>query len=247
MKQIPNRLQNTEFRFYLVGGNGKLPIEKKWNSDNNYPYFHTKVINHLKAGGNLGIVTGIARLIVLDFDNWDFYLSVKDKLPKTFTIKTAKSKKPHYYYILEGEMIRKIGINDKDKNRLMDIQAARSGVICPPSVINRKYYSEYLRNEIANITISELKAIFDINPQAPTQYTGVKDMPDNDAVNTSIKILEHNNIIRTGQMNWKCPFHDSKSGKSLYMFENAHIHCFHCERHYSNVHRFIDDLIKWKQ
>ena len=247
MKPIPTQLLNPEFRFYLVGRNAKLPIEKKWNSENNYPYFHTKLINHLKSGGNMGIVTGINGLIVLDFDSWDYYRSVMFELPYTFTVQTASSRMPHYYYFLEGEMIRKVGVNDKDKNRLMDIQAARSGIICPPSSIDRKYYFKYSDNPIASITIDELKAIFDINPQAPTLYTGSKDIPNNDAVNASITTLEHNNIQRTGQWSWKCPFHESRSSKSLYMFNNANLHCFHCERHYKSVHYLIDELIKWKQ
>jgi len=246
MKSLPSQLKNTNFRFFLVGRNGKKPIEKKWNTLKNYPYFHTDLLNHLKGGGNIGIVTGIHNIIVLDFDDWDFYVSVKDKLPKTFTVKTAKSKKPHYYYILKGEMIKKVGVDDDKRKRLMDIQADRCGIICPPSTINRTYYVEYTDRPIATITIEELKALFNIKPRQPSVYTGGEIECDDKAVLESIKLLEQHHIKRTKERHFVCPFHPSTGQANLWVGNDGILHCFHCGFH-GDVHYFIDELREWKR
>jgi len=104
MITIPKRLMELDFRFYLLGKGSKIPQEKLWNSKNNYPYFHSKLIAHLKKDSNYGICTGYGNLIIIDFDDYDFYKGVRNKLPYTFTVTSAGKRCPHYYYILEGEL-----------------------------------------------------------------------------------------------------------------------------------------------
>ena len=122
MIKIPERLKDINFRFYLIGKDSKIPQEKKWNSVNNYPYFHSKLINHLKADCNYGICTGFGNLIIIDFDSYDFYEKVKKKLPWTFTSVSANKRYPHYYYLLNDGTIKKVGINDNKGNRSKEFQ-----------------------------------------------------------------------------------------------------------------------------
>ena len=110
--KIPQQLKNPNFRFFLLAKNKKVPpIEKFWNSKNNYMFFESKLLNHIFKGGNIGIVTGIDSLIVIDFDDKD-YQNLKIKLlPKTFVTKSANKGLQHRYYFLDDKMIKKIGID----------------------------------------------------------------------------------------------------------------------------------------
>lgn len=104
MIKIPEQLRNHKLRFILTGYNGKIPLEKRYNTENNYSWFNDKVYNHT---GNLAVLTGEeSKLIIIDFDNIKYYQTVCDKLPLTFTVITANKKYPHMYYYLD----------DNDKN-----------------------------------------------------------------------------------------------------------------------------------
>src|SRR3990167_11187329 len=80
-QNIPLQLQNPELRFYLIGTNSKLPLEKSWNKDNCFFYKHTKLLGHQ---GNYGVATGYSNLIVIDFDDKEYHEQMKSKMPKTF-------------------------------------------------------------------------------------------------------------------------------------------------------------------
>ena len=97
-------------------------------------FFEPKLQNHILNGGNVGICTGYGNLIVIDFDD-EAYQNLKEKLlPKTFTIRTAGKGLKHFYYLLNGEMIKSVGIGIE--NRVCYILAAAKGAVIPPSVIN---------------------------------------------------------------------------------------------------------------
>ena len=94
--KVPKQLQDPDFRFFLIGNNSKLPIEKSWNKLNCYPFFHEKLIAHK---GNYGIVCGRGSLIVIDFDCREFYNTVAHKLPPTFTVLSASKQLPCSKYL----------------------------------------------------------------------------------------------------------------------------------------------------
>ncbi len=111
-REIPKQLCNPNFRFFLLAKNKKVPpIEKFWNSKNNYMFFENKLLNHLNNGGNIGVVTGINSLIVIDFDDKEYQDLKVRLLPKTFVTKSANKRLQHRYYLLEDKMIKKIGID----------------------------------------------------------------------------------------------------------------------------------------
>jgi len=126
MKKIPKILRDEDLKFYLIGKNSKLPMEKRWNQDKNYSYNHPRLIEHLKRNGNYGVCCGKGSLVVLDFDNLDFYNSVIDKLPPTFSVMTAMKQMYHLYYFIEGTMIKKIGIDKiydiKNKRIILNLE-----------------------------------------------------------------------------------------------------------------------------
>lgn len=235
-----------EFRFFLAAKNGKVPIEKKWNSTNNYPFFHTKIIDHLKANGNIGLCTGVGGIVVIDFDDYKFYESVRKLLPYTFTTTSAGKRAPHYYYILKGDMIRKIGIDNARGKRVADIQADRSGVICPPSSVNRRYYELHNDIPISDISFKLISAIFKVVAKKPTKYTGTHKTLDNGALNAVVKLLEKHNVTRTKELHFKCALHDMDGQGNLVLFPDGILHCFHCAFH-GDVHKYIDALIEWRK
>ncbi len=239
--KIPNRLRDPNFRFFLIPRGKKIPLEKKWNSDNSYPFFHSKLIKHINAGGNYGICTGYGNLIVLDFDSWSYYEKVSKKLPYTFTIQTANKKTYHKYYYLKGEMIKKVGIDDARKKRVLDIQAYHAGIVAPNSTYNRRYYEIQYDDPIAEISLELLKATFKFDEKKPREYKG-ETKSDLKKVQKVIDILLHNKIKRTNERHFECPFHSMEGGGNMFVFDDGHLHCFHCSRHYKNIHNFVDDL-----
>lgn len=224
-----------EFKFFLIRENSKIPYELKWNSDNNYHFFDPKLMKH---NGNYGICTGPGNLIIIDFDDTKYYNSVSSKLPPTFTVLSAGKRLPHMYYLLDGEMFKKIAIKGKDKNVLCDIQADRCGIVGPGSTIERKFYAVVNNRAIANIGLEQLRAVFNINPTQKREYTG--DNQDNpELVQKTIKILLKFGVQRTANTNFKCPFHPSINGNSLSILPNGNLYCFHETKHW-----FLDNFIK---
>lgn len=244
---IPKWLQNPEFRFYLIRKNGKLPMEKKWNSENNYPFFHSKLINHLEFGGNYGICTGYANLIIIDFDDFNYYKSIRKQLPYTFTTVSAGKRCPHYYYILKGEMIQKTGIDDKQGKRVCDIQSSRAGIVAPGSSVDRKYYEVHNDRPIATITLESLQRIFPgILTKAAGKHKEYTSTPDKESVIVTMEILKHNKVERTGEKNYACPFHTSEGKKSLTILNDGSLYCFHCQTFWPTPHHFVDQMEEFK-
>ena len=267
MITIPKQLQNPAFRFHLVPKNTKIPMEKKWNSDNNYPFFHSRLDEHLKRKGNYGIVTGFGNLIVIDFDDLDYYNSMAHKMPPTFTVRSAGKRLPHLYYILTGsEMFKKYGVdaecnelnefievteNSRSQilsnsskhsiKRVCDIQAARSGVVGPGSSVNRRYYTIDVDVPIAEITLKTLQNLFNFNPQQRKEYTG-DSKPSPEAVKKSQLVLKQLKVLRTTATHYKCPYHAMSGKGNLFIYPDGAIYCFHESKHWRDGNHFAEEL-----
>jgi len=162
---IPKQLARPEFRFYLIARNSKIPMEKSWNLINNYQYNSQRLQDHISNNGNYGIVTGTKHdnksLIILDFDDIEFWQQNRYFMPDTLTIQTASKKLYHYYYFLRGEPIKKIGIDNNNK-RTLDIQSDGSGIVAPGSKILKDSYKVAHDKPIKVIGFDYLKKIFNI-------------------------------------------------------------------------------------
>jgi len=227
---VPKQLRRDDFRFYRVKPNQKLPFGLKWNTDNALQY---NADEFAYWQGNYGVIGGFGNLIIIDFDDKDFYESVKGKLPSTFTVITAGKRLPHMYYILKGEMIRKKPIRDENNNTVCDIQAAGAGVVGPNSTINRRYYEVVKDVPIATIDVEELKEIFGLKCELEEykKYTPDKDRQpvDLDWKKTKAYIaLNMAGIDINYYGNMKCPFHDMKGTGNLSITPQGKIYCFDC-------------------
>jgi hypothetical protein len=233
-------LKQLSFKYFLIASNKKSPIEKKWNSLNCFPHYHSNVFLHLERGGNLGILGGFGGLIIIDFDDKKFQESLT--MPSTFTVQTAVKKLKHYYYLLDGEMFRKFSIRDSDDKTLCDVIADGGGCVCPPSKINGNEYKIINDVPISMITIDELKKLFSFEPKKRVSFHRRDNEIDNGALQKTISILVGLGIKRMSAFKFNCPFHKSISESSLNVYSDGKLKCFHCDRYYSKVSYFIQDL-----
>lgn len=98
---IPQQLRNNGFRFVLVRSKGKDALEKDWNTVNNYKYDDPKLLEHIRRGGNYGVIPHSENLCIVDAD--DFFrldqLGVTDIFTDSFVVRTGSEEERYHYYI----------------------------------------------------------------------------------------------------------------------------------------------------
>lgn len=232
---IPKQLQCTEFRFYLIGTDSKLPIEKEWTTKNNYRFFDPKLLAHQ---GNYGVIGGPGNLIIIDFDNRDYYEEVKNQLPRTFTVLSAGRKLPHLYYLLDGDMFKKTNIRGEDNKVLADIQAQGAGVVGPGSTIGRRYYSVVNDVDIATITSQQIQDVLKVYPERKVIYNRPS-INNPEKVELAIRILSELKIKRTKNTLFQCPFHAMAGQGNLSIMPNGFLYCFHEVKCWHDISEFL--------
>ncbi len=244
---IPNQLHNPDLRFYIIGKNKKLPLQVGWNKANNYMFFEPKLLKHIRFGGNVGIITGVNSLIVIDFDDKAYQNAKARLLPKTFTVRSAGKGLRHMYYYLKGDMIKKIGIDNADKVRVADIQAGRYGAVCPPSKVNRRYYSVVDNSPISEITKTRLAEVFGLDKLKVKKYISHKryqDKGEPELVRKTLSLFKLLGLERSSRLAFKCPFHESVNGACLTVMPTSHIYCFHCQRYFPDYEEFAIEYFR---
>lgn len=157
---IPEELKAEGIRFTLVNPENKRPIEPEWQIKNNYTHNDDKLKNHYNKHKCYGVLCGVKTqygyLAVVDFDNREYYESVKNLLPSTFTVLSGGKKLPHLYYYVD-KPVRKVAFKDIDKNTLCDVQGERTQVIAPNSYNSKGgLYELYDDREITIIKYDDL-------------------------------------------------------------------------------------------
>lgn len=229
--EIPKQLQEEKFRFILL--NGKIPIEKNWQENNNYKYNDKKLLCHK---GNYGVLCGKNNLTVIDFDNPKLQKETTPSLPKTFTVKTGSGLLHKYYKTDKPENIK---ILDKEKNTLADIQGQKKQVVAPGSTHpdTKKRYQIIDDSPIAKISMAQIKAAFSKhlqkqqNPKLPSTPKLVD--PVIQQIKNKIKISDILTQlgIDTNKNPTNCPMHTSKKGKCLSYNDTLGLwNCFHCDQ-----------------
>jgi hypothetical protein len=164
---IPSQLSNPEFRFIKVASRGKRPIEDAWQKDANYTHDSPVLAEHLKSGGNYGIICGPGEVRVLDCDDAARLeeLGILAKFPRTFSVQSRPGRVHRYYLI--PELKKKIILFDpilKDDNgqpvHLGEIQGPGTQIIGPGSIhaATGKPYEIVDDSPIAALSIDQVKA-----------------------------------------------------------------------------------------
>ena len=96
--KLPEQLKNKEFRFVLLPKNAKSPPIHSFN-EKQFTWQEAELHD-----GNIAVLGGYGGLGVLDIDDIDFLEAIIDKIPNTFTVKTATKKLPHFYFIIEEDI-----------------------------------------------------------------------------------------------------------------------------------------------
>ena len=99
--EIPKQLQNKEFKFIRLGSKSKNPLKGiKWK-ENMYAYDNPILLQHLKRGGNYGVVAGYGKLRILDVDNLELAERIFEKT-STFTVKSCGGGY-HFYFLSDDK------------------------------------------------------------------------------------------------------------------------------------------------
>lgn len=243
---IPNQLNNQ--RFLLT--NEKIPIQDKWQSLNNYNIDDPILNHHLENQPTYGVLCGYNNLIVIDFDNQTAQDCLYNKLPETFTVKTAGKGLYHaYFFTNDTATIRISEPSEKGKRgkSLLDIQGDGAMVIGPNSILkNKKVYTPINDLQIATIQKKDLldllyKTFKDNNILfSETILEPKKTLKSDLELFQSPEVLKIKQSFKPMQLLEKlkipihknpteCPFHESESKKCLHITDDLW-HCFHCGR-----------------
>ena len=98
-KIIVEQLEREEFGFCKIASGTKKPFEQNWQN-NPYKYNDSQLVEHIKNGGNYGVISGHGKLRILDIDDLKL-VSIFDKLfGDTFSVETPSGGR-HYYFICD--------------------------------------------------------------------------------------------------------------------------------------------------
>jgi len=131
---IPEQLKDMRFRFLLLRKKNKEPIEKLWESENNYLWNDSKLQNHLKKGFNYGIIGGYGYLALIDSDSQEVD-DIAASMPETFTVNTGSPEKykKHYFFITD-KPLNPIRLSKEKIGDLGDIRTFGQYVVAPNSL-----------------------------------------------------------------------------------------------------------------
>ena len=165
---IPEQLQNPEFRFCLVNkwdaknkdGKelGKAPFEQKWQ-EKGYKFDDPKLLQHIKDGGNYGVIGGYGKLRILDIDDKNKVEEFTEMFTSTLTVKTG-SGGLHIYFTSDYDTPHIL------KDEMGEYRAARMQCVGPGSrhpsgnyyeVINDKKLINYTKEGIKTCLSQYLK------------------------------------------------------------------------------------------
>jgi len=247
----PKSLRNDHFRFCKVIKNGKRAFEKAFNtSDVAYNYLSCDLFGKwcMSNGGNYGVLCGYGGLFILDFDDKETFMKVKNKLPPTMMVTSAGKGLPHLYYYandVKDVDIKTVLFDTMDggvSRRIIDLQGFGKYCVGPGSKIDMKEYKLLVDLPIATVRykniVSLLQEVFPLIHVAKTKvpksvkYAKRVKKGDDDwvwKIKTSVSMpqLLHHLGSNTSMKRTQCPIcTESVSGKCV-AFESEIYYCFH--------------------
>ncbi|GAG54757.1 unnamed protein product, partial [marine sediment metagenome] len=224
---IPKQLQNDKFRFIKIRSDTrKLPLEKEWQSKNNYKYNDPKFIEYLKDAKGYGVLCGCDHLAVIDADTKEVENAVTNGLPKTFVIETG-SGGYHYYIIpdLDNKIVLQIG-EKKNRKHYGEVQSTGNQVIGSGSLHpSGNKYKIKINADIATITKEKLHGVLADFIEDKTAAWG-------DGSETPISAIagEISGLKRYGkELQGSHPIHGSTGGMNFTINTEKNLwHCFRC-------------------
>lgn len=154
MNKIPEQLRTDDARFIKIESNGKKPVEKWDNPNNQYKYNDKELQDWINNGGNYAIINASMSLVIIDADNKKCGQLIVKNLPKTMIIKTHGDRFHAYYKNpdskIDGKKILKDGMGDI---RFYKGEKSNYYTICAGSI--HPSGSEYVSNNVEIATVED--------------------------------------------------------------------------------------------
>ena len=238
--EIPNslikRLQGLGSHFCLVKTRGKDPSigGKGWQKPENLLSAEDlRLQEHLKRGGNYGVVGGFG-LVIVDTDIPELKEVVREKLPPTFTVESPGSHGWHSYFLCGLE--KPIRLRDKNKENIGDIQGPGKMVVGPNSIHpNGGIYKIIDDRPLAQITRQQLIEAFKefVVPDKEIEQIEVAARMEKHQLKVDLAILQIVPLSglhkRGNEYFGPHPIHGSKTRQNFWV--NPSKNCWHCFRH----------------
>ncbi len=216
--------------FCLVKANGKDPSVggKGWQKT---PLRHDdpKLQEHLKRGGNYGVVGGWG-LVIIDIDSPELKQAAK-KLPLTFTVESPGSHGWHLYYLCS--LHKPIRLRDSNHENIGDIQGQGKQVVGPGSRHpNGGTYKIIKPYPLAQITPEQIQETFKdyIVPEKEIEQAHNNAREHSQYSFPITKIIDTTKLYTQGdEYQGAHPIHGSKTGRNFSV--NPEKNVWHCWRH----------------
>jgi P4 family phage/plasmid primase-like protien len=227
------QLQNKKFRFVLIDKHTKRPFEMNWTTENNYTYDDPKLIRHVGAGNNYGVMGGHGGLIIIDCDNKKFEKEIKQILPSTYTIESGGKDKGKHFYLF-SKNTEKI-VLEKDGEHLGEVQGEGAQCVGPGSIHPKTKKKYKVINDVPIAKISD-KILNKIKEKYVTKKVKVEwSKYESTTLGSQIDITELidiSNFKKSGDEYYGShPIHGSEGGMNF--FVNPKKGLWYCFRHNS--------------
>lgn len=227
---IPRQLRENFYRFFLIQGRSKKPLEEGWLHDVNYHWNCPRLREHVESGQNIGFVCGKGGVVVIDTDHPELTSYAHKMLPRTFTVQTGRGGL-HFYFIsnLERKVILEREVEGKSVH-FGEIQY-NTGCTCPPSVhANDRSYRIVVDDGIARISKDKLldlktgifKDYLIYRKPVFVERSDISNKSFRDLVETlkakGFAVKETDKYLQC-----HCPFHYPDKSPSLVLYYNSHL------------------------
>jgi hypothetical protein len=241
---ITERLRDSRIRFIKVKARDKRPDEGTEWQKKGRPYGDRTLADHLRRGGNYGVMTGEAsgHLTVIDGDSPEVCAAVLASLPPTFTVKTGREggEGRHFYYWCEDlDKPIRLECEGVANGKSGDVKFTGGQVIGPGSVHpSGGRYEVFQDLPVAEITAEQLRvALQDFlpSPEVDTaediKRQHALDGGDLDQLRVE-KVIPLAGLTRHGiRYQGPCPWHGSETGNNFSIDTDKNV--WHCFRHNS--------------
>ena len=233
---IPSQLRKDdgdEFRFVLVRQGQKIPLEKGWNSTNNYSFSDPKLIRSLKSG-NYGVCSGYGNLVVVDSDDPIIAERAEESLGVTFRVRSGSGRGYHDYYIVPN--MQRGEIFERNGKHLGEARSSSQMVVGPGSIHPSGGIYVIVNDEsIRAVTIDHFKTAFRHYVRAQNIYRLPRaEVRNEQCVGLQCLPLtaifdEFKSVSQQRYINGKNPWHGARTGTNFSIDTHANLWtCWRC-------------------
>lgn len=237
MIAIPQQLVDAECRFIRVQKRAKKAIDRDWQTENNFGADDKFLLNHLRRGGNYGVMTG-PDTVIIDCDNPKLHQFI-ESFRDTFMVQNADNGRKHLYLQCPDAPNRFYLLEDREtKESLGDIRGPNTKryVVGPGSI--HPEGRKYTANDAAlkEVSWSEIEAALKpvmekTNKSIPENaFLGEYKAPDGLNLEAVCAWPVNGKKQANGEIQGEHPIHGSETGQNFTVnqFKEAW-HCFRCE------------------